>query len=250
MLGKQDKASTPASDLVADRDGLTPIEEADQLLAALLGHQECELPEARAQLEAALRLEAGVPAIRADAAAGRLGLESADARVRAIRASVAAAEERSEEAERLEAELIRRTAEAGRAAVDGVLAEGRRLVDEAARERSEAEELAERRRSEHELALARYRRTERDGDELLARYDREHAKRLRERERRKEEAIRWALRQPRAAIEQLPLDWQAEAYERYDRLQDEAAAYRQRADERRTEALLNPRDAAAREIRL
>jgi hypothetical protein len=229
---------------------LALINEADQFLAALTEHRERELPEARAQLEETLKLETEISAIQADAAAGRLRAEEADARIRVIRVSVAAAEKRVEEVERLEAELRQRTARAGSAAVDAMLAEERASLEQAARALAEAEQLAERRRSEHELALTRSRRVERDADALLARYDREHAKRLNDRERRKEEQIRWALRQPRAAIQQLPLDWQAEAYERYDRLQDEAAAYRKRADERRTEALLNPLDAAAREIRL
>ena len=219
-------------------------------MAALAEHQELEISEARTQLEEALRLEAAVPAVRADAAAGRIRTDEVDARIGAIQVSVSAAQDRLDGAERLSAELIRRSAEAGRAAVEAMLADERESLTEAATALAEAEELAECRRSEYELAAARYRRVERDGDALLGRYDPEHAKRLNEMARRKEEQIRWALRQPRMAIKQLPLDWQAEAYDRYDRLQDEAAAHRNQVQERRDGALVNPRDATGSEIRL
>jgi hypothetical protein len=134
------------------------------------------------------------------------------------------------------AELLRQTADAGRAAVDAMLAGERSSVEEAARARARAEELAERRRSEYELARARYRQVEREADAVLARYDSEHGRQLSEKAREKEAKIQWALRQPRSVIVQLPVAWQREAYDRYDRLEEEAAGYRKGLDGRRVEA--------------
>lgn len=229
---------------------LITLEEADRLATSLAEHQKHELLEARAQLEESLRLNARIPTIRADAAAGRIGAEQADAQIGVIRASLAAAQERSEDADRLSAEWVRRIAEAGRAAVDATLAQARVPLVQTEKARQEAEELLERRRSEYQLALAHYRQVERDGDALLRRYDHGHAKQRGEQDRRKEEQIRWALRQPRMAIEQLPLDWQQEAYERYDKLERDAAAHRRRVQSGRDAALVNPHDASQSEIRL
>jgi hypothetical protein len=69
---RRSKAEVGVSDLVGEHEPLTQIEEADRFSAALADHQERELLEARAQLEEALKLEAQIPAIRADAAAGRI----------------------------------------------------------------------------------------------------------------------------------------------------------------------------------
>ena len=90
------------------------------------------------------------------------------------------------------------------------------------------------------MALAHYRQVEREGDPVLARYDGEHARQLSEKVRDKKRKIQWALRQPRNVIEQLPVEWQAEAYERYDRLEGEAAARRKQIEHGRYAALVNP----------
>ena len=74
VLRRADKAIIASSD---SGETLTAIEEADRLLAALSGHEAHELPEARTQLEEALKLEAGICGIRANAAAGRLAAERA-----------------------------------------------------------------------------------------------------------------------------------------------------------------------------
>ena len=151
VMRQADKAIIASSDT---GETLTAIKEADRLLAALSGHEAHELPEARTQLEEALKLEAAIYAIRADAAAGRLAAERAETRIGVIRASVATARARLEDAERLSVELRRRIAEAGRTAVDATLADARGPLAEAARAQEQAKELLEQRRSEYELALA------------------------------------------------------------------------------------------------
>jgi hypothetical protein len=57
MLRRPGGESTPFVDDVPGSEPLTRVEEADRLLAALSEHQEHELPEARSQLEEALRLD-------------------------------------------------------------------------------------------------------------------------------------------------------------------------------------------------
>lgn len=73
-------------------------------------------------MEKALRLEASIPPIKADAAAGRISREEAAARIGAIRVSVSAARDQLESAESLAAELTRRSGEAGRAVVEAMFA--------------------------------------------------------------------------------------------------------------------------------
>jgi hypothetical protein len=88
LEGVLKKATRTNRRIREDARRMTARDEAELLLVALAEHQERELPDARAQLEDALRLEAGIPAIRADAAAGRVTAEQADAKIRVITASV------------------------------------------------------------------------------------------------------------------------------------------------------------------
>jgi hypothetical protein len=119
------RATTATDGFPEAHDPPPALAEAEGLSAALAEHEAHELPEARTQLEAALQQEATIPSIRADAAAGRLAAEQADARIRAIRTSLVLAQQRSEDAERLTVELRRRIADAGRAVVEAMLAEAR-----------------------------------------------------------------------------------------------------------------------------
>lgn len=208
------------------------LAEADRLNALLCSH-EAAADAVRRALETARERESELPRLDADVVTGVIEAEVAEQAKREIVEGLREAEERAERHEALVAELRRRVAAAGQGACDEYLRqEGKPLV--AARERvSELEAALEEAREVEESALVGYRAAEAVADESLAVYDREHAARRRESASRKERAILAALKQPRSFIVQLPLAWQAEAYERYDALHAEAEEYRLRVEQER-----------------
>jgi hypothetical protein len=223
--------------------------EADRLLALLKEH-EAAADTVRRCVDYTRERESEIAGIEADAVVGLITEEEAEARKAELISERVEAEERNERHERLLAELRRRTADAGKTVTDEHVRRARVPVEETAHALREAEKIVELRSAEHAAARESYEEAKDQADTALAMYDRDHAVHRLARHAEHERKIAWALGQPRIAVQQLPLAWQAEAYERYDARQAEAAEWRKGAEQRRAEALVNPKDALGSEVRL
>jgi hypothetical protein len=202
-------------------------------LASVLANEEDDLAAVEDALATALARLPDVAEIDADVAVGSV---EPDVAVEAKREITESVERATDEKERREAavEVIReRVRAAGQAVADQMLRESAGPLFAAQDEVREATAVLVARQSQLDAAQDEYDRVSVEADDVRAAYD--DGLRL-ERERRareKEARMRWAMRQNRSAIQQLPLAWQEEAYRRWDEKEEEAQAYRLKVERER-----------------
>jgi hypothetical protein len=206
--------------------------EADRIATVLIDEQDA-LAVAGATLAAALARLPQLAEIDADVAVGAVEPDVAEAAKREITETVEIATVEKERRARAVEVLRERVRLAGRAVADELLRECAGPLNDARYQLREAEAVLAARRSQLEVVQAAYEQVSADADDVRAAYDGD-LRRLREqRAREKERQMRWALRQPREIIVQLPLAWQEEAYRRWDEYHAEAQAYRRKAEQER-----------------
>ena len=205
---------------------------ADQLVVLVVTH-EAEAATATAALEAALTRESEIAEIEADAVTGIITEDEAEQRKTEIAAAVAEARGRTERSDRIVTELRRRLSAAGQEIADEVLRAATAPLGEAQEALRQAEVIAAQRRAALEAEQEQFALAAVEADELRAQYDDEFREERAASDRLKREKFEWAFRQPRIAIEQLPLAWRAEAYAAYDALQAEIDEAREEHERRR-----------------
>lgn len=206
--------------------------EADRLRDLHAAHVEALAVARRAQ-ESTQERERDLPRVEADVVTGVISEEDGERLRSEITSARSAADERVEREERIVAELHRRVLIACEAVIEDMLRVAGEPVAETKRALAEAEAVAAERRAEHEAALAYYDVIKADADEVRCEYDADARAERSEKERRKRDKLAWVLRQPRMAVEQLPLAWQEEAYAAWDRWHEIGEAHWRRVEQER-----------------
>lgn len=217
----------------AETDRLKVLHAEAERLAAVLSVEEDALAAAEDSLRAAEARLPHVAEIDADVAVGTVEPEVAAEAKREITETVERATEEKERRERAVEVIRERVRVAGHAVADELLRECARPLIRAQEQLREATAVLEARWSHLETVRAAYERVTVEADEVRAAYDVGLRRQRAERERKKEETLRWALRQPREIIEQLPLALHVEAYRRWDEQNAEAQAYRRKVESER-----------------